>query len=464
LGKRKLLVKLETEIFGVYKEQLKDFNNNNKMNRNNYNNFNNNHSNNFSDNYSENFLLFNENEQNYLDINLLYPYQKRAFFDLDNFIKEKAKQNFNDKISTNLLPFGSITQFLGSSNSDLDTYLDIKTSEGFLDDKYNFIIFLYGCLKEKFKRSFNHVISNRLITFNFNYEIEKKIVKIDINFTNICGVLNSSLLKTYALYDQRFSILCIFLKKKLKDLNINFSNISKININNFSWTLILLTFLQDVINPPILPKLLSKLKKQKYLLSFKEKIKDENSSFNNSNNNTNFRSNFKENLYKENFNKNIGKVYGFYKYKLDFNGVKNFFEKNNKEIETKIPNFLEVFEDQEFLEELKAEKNEMSLSEIFLAFIEFIVFYFKFNSNFIYTSGLNYSEGFYSKSNLKKFKGFEDVNEKFHNDFLLLRDPIDKNYNPTKAVYSNNLEEIIKKLKEYYIELIQENNDNDNDK
>ena len=40
---------------------------------------------------------------------------------------------------------------------------------------------------------------------------------------------------------------------------------------------------------------------------------------------------------------------------------------------------------------------------------------------------------------------FEDINDKFHNDCVLLRDPIDKNYNPTKSVSTNILEEILKK-------------------
>ena len=91
------------------------------------------------------------------------------------------------------------------------------------------------------------------------------MVKIDLNFTNVNGALNSSLLKTYTLFDQRFSILSIYFKKIIKDLKIsNDGNNNQGRINNFSWTLILLTFLQDVLDPPIFPIL-----KQKYHICHK---------------------------------------------------------------------------------------------------------------------------------------------------------------------------------------------------
>ena len=72
-----------------------------------------------------------------------------------------------------------------------------------------------------------------------------------------CPYLHSILFRTYSLIDSRFSLLAITLKKFVEIIKIK-SKDNKIEfLNSFSWMILLITFLQDIINPQILPKLLS---------------------------------------------------------------------------------------------------------------------------------------------------------------------------------------------------------------
>ena len=76
----------------------------------------------------------------------------------------------------------------------------------------------------------------------------------DISITGFRSYFHSILFRTYSLIDARFSLLAITLKKfiQLLDLNSKF-----LFLNSFCWMVLLSTFLQDIIKPPILPKLLS---------------------------------------------------------------------------------------------------------------------------------------------------------------------------------------------------------------
>ena len=96
-------------------------------------------------------------------------------------------------------------------------------------------------------------VTTRLCLFTFEY----RKVKIDLNFYGICSVLGSSLLREYSLYDARLSILGVTLKSVIKKYKIKNTDNMKNYLNSFSWMLLLITFLQDVIDPPVLPKLLS---------------------------------------------------------------------------------------------------------------------------------------------------------------------------------------------------------------
>ena len=114
-----------------------------------------------------------------------------------------------------------------------------------------------------------------------------------------CPYLHSILFRTYSLIDSRFSLLAITLKKFVEIIKIK-SKDNKIEfLNSFSWMILLITFLQDIINPQILPKLLS----------------DKDNSIG---------------LYKIPYGNNSGKNFNYY---IDF---KNFIN-NTKEEYTQIP-------------------------------------------------------------------------------------------------------------------------------
>lgn len=366
--------------------------------------------------------LFNEGKflTNFLYKKHQYVYKTLSDV-LESFLKGK------NSLTACLFPFGSITQFLGSKDTDLDLYLDIQSSEP--EDKEHFIIDFFFYLKKNAGIDpIKCIISKRLLTFTFEHKANEKgdKIKVDINFSSFFGVLNSSLLRFYTQLDQRFAILAVYVKKKLQELKLKNENNNK--INNFSWTLILLTFLQDVVHPPVLPKVLSYVKDANKVIRIYERICKTISKKTWQNTRNNY---------------------------IDKETVKQFFH-NTQQTEHEIPDFLDFLQDekkvQEIFQQNKAPLNTMSLSELYIAFLEFVIFYYKFDSNFLYCSGLEKAEGFYGKSRLKY--DFEDINDNFKLNTLLIRDPIDKKYNPTEMVGDDAIKEIKSVLKKHYSELM----------
>lgn len=107
----------------------------------------------------------------------------------------------------------------------------------------------------------------------------------------------------------------------------------------------------------------------------------------------------------------------------------------------------------------KPNKNNMSCSEILLAFLEFIIFYFKYD--IIYADCSDKKEGF---ENINKLKNDESEFGKYYNKtynyfdkvngMYLIRDPIDPYYNPAQTLKDDYFEEFIENLKYGYISLI----------
>lgn len=91
-----------------------------------------------------------------------------------------------------------------------------------------------------------------VITFEF------KNINFDISVVGFCPYMHSALIREYSLIDSRFPLLSIAIKHITKTLKIN--NISDYKthsfLNCFSWVLLLIGFLQDIVNPPVLPKIL----------------------------------------------------------------------------------------------------------------------------------------------------------------------------------------------------------------
>ena len=362
--------------------------------------------------------------------------QKFIFLSLLNKINQNIYQKYKGKF--HLYPIGSMTEFLCINNSDIDLYLDIEQ----IISKYEKIEFLYhlrDIIGKIIKEMPNLYISTRLCVMSFKYKFDHgQQTDFDITLTGFCSYLHSILFRTYSLIDARFSLLAITLKKFIECLDINNK---KYYLNSFSWMVLLTTFLQDIIKPPILPKILS----NKYNYIIRRKI----SYATNSNRKHYYKSfeTFMDNLKEENillpdslFDK------------------KSLFERYNEQIRKNRQNI---------------EKNNLSCAEIFLYFLEFIIFYFKNDS--VYANCSIENEGYesmysilginnninktdkifseYFKNKYFKYKNYN--NNKIERDGLILvRDPIDSHYNPAHTLISENFNYFIENLKNGYFYLL----------
>ena len=156
------------------------------------------------------------------------------------------------KYKFNLYPYGSITEFLSSKKSDLDIYLEIKDLKNRPKNSIDFLKELYTYLSEKYKSKL--IISKRICLFKLNY----KELDIDLSVLGFSPYLHSSIFRSYSLMDSRFPILVFIIKYLVNELGIKYDNNKENNngyLNSFSWVLLIISFLQDIVNPPILPKL-----------------------------------------------------------------------------------------------------------------------------------------------------------------------------------------------------------------
>ena len=103
------------------------------------------------------------------------------------------------------------------------------------------------------------IISARLCVIKFKYGANN--IDFDISIMGFCPYLHSILFRTYSLIEPRFSLLAITLKKFIEIINIKNRENRNGFLNSFSWMILLITFLQDVIQPQVLPKILSDEKK-----------------------------------------------------------------------------------------------------------------------------------------------------------------------------------------------------------
>ena len=254
--------------------------------------------------------------------------------------------------------------------------------------------------------------------------------------------IHSFLFRKYCLIDPRFPMVGLTVKyiKDILCLDKNFF------LNSFCWMNLLVNFLQDIIYPPILPKLYS-------------------------NKNGNI-------IYKDFEFGNNKKKNGT----VNKESIKNFIFHLNKE---KIPISDIIFNKNKvkkiYKENIRKNKNELSCAEILLKFIEFIAFYFKCDT--IYSEISIEREGFFNMNEIKCLVNNKHQNdyfiEKYNNDFynyftnkylkskfyvnskkvrdgfILIRDPIDNHYNPgQKFKDERNFDDFIDKLRFCYSVLI----------
>ena len=354
---------------------------------------------------------------------------KNTYNNLIKFLTDNLPYSRNYKIQ--FIPFGSVTQFLNGKNGDIDLFLYIESKNRDAKDFKNFHQKILNELKEILSKNNKKLVihqTNRLCLFSFEFEE----IKIDINVYGICSYYGEVLLREYSLMDFRFPMLVVYLKYIISKYNIKNTEKDKLFINSFAWTNILLTFLQDILKPPLFPKLLNERNKKKIRIkvgggpgrSIKKELKDE----------------------------------------IKYQRIRNFdvldldLDKNN---DNNIDNIKNKFYKKEEKNERKNDNvdysNKMSLSEILLKFVQFIGYFFNYRYVMVNT---NYEyQGFISK--IEKIKSKDEFVKTVYNNCddpdntLLIREPFDHTYNPCKSVTSDKLDEIQEKFRKIYINILE---------
>ena len=330
-----------------------------------------------------------------------------------NQLEQELHSRFRDYYF-NLYPFGSITQFLNVDNSDLDIYLEVDCDNA---RRIKFINSLAFYIKDNIDENYQNVNSNRICLLSFNYQG----LKVDLSCIGLCPYLHSNILRTYAQMDARFPILAINIKLLIRKLELVNTEGNKVYLNSFCWMMLLITFLQDIISPPILPKLLVNANKTSIDIELGGKKRIDTSS----------------NYYLK--KKTIRMV-------LESTGIETM-EISEDNFDNAPDIYVSTIE----------KENPMSLSELFIKFLEFVIFYFKQDSLFVNFS-YNY-EGISSRSQIKNLLGDSRFRDYYYNRFMinpkgdiLFREPYDYNYNPGQTLTETKA--FIDKLKQAYFCLL----------
>ena len=191
-------------------------------------------------------------------------------------VYEKYRQIIMSIIDKNNLegtlvePYGSVVNNFLTKNGDIDISIvpnNIRKDE--------FIKYLKEIEDELVKEK-TIAIEKNSIYINSRYallsitDIETNI-NIDITVHNLLPINNSKLIRLYSLFDQRFHILGLFLKHWVKINNIN--GAQKGFLSSYALLILIIHFLQNIVEPKILPILQEINKEQqeyKYLNGEKE--------------------------------------------------------------------------------------------------------------------------------------------------------------------------------------------------
>ena len=361
---------------------------------------------------------------------------KSVFYSLDQYLHKKLF-NYNFK----LYPYGSSTEFLSDKDSDIDLFLDIsriETNEQKQKFLHNLIYFL-----KKFDKHVNSTISTRVCVITFKYYT----INFDMSIVGFCPYLHSVLIREYSLIDPRFPLLLIAIKHMIKTLRIN--NVSDDRnhsfLNSFSWSLLLIAFLQDIVQPPVLPKILSnsEIFITKAFFGYNKVEKEEE----------------EKNIEKNSDNK-FEKV----------NKLKNFesFINNMELYDVQIPLGLGNAEIRKQIYENQIKvKNNMTCAELLLNFLEFVIFHFKYDTIFVNCSFTH--EGFRSIDAINYFTSDDDSkflnyfktkyikrvkDDRGRDGYFLFRDPFDPRYNPGQTLKASSLKKFFSRLKMAYYNLL----------
>ncbi|CAI2366619.1 unnamed protein product [Moneuplotes crassus] len=166
-----------------------------------------------------------------------------------NVIQTLAKEWENE---CEIRPYGSISNgFLLKGSSDFD--LTCVFSKKMKKHPYSYTKNLCDMLNSKYgDNMWNYILSPRLFLLNTTLPDN---TEIEISFNNITGLLNSEYVRTLAEIDSRFHKLGYFIKYFVSSKNI-FESTRK--LNSFSLICMLIVFLQDQCDPPVLPRIIGK--------------------------------------------------------------------------------------------------------------------------------------------------------------------------------------------------------------
>ena len=277
---------------------------------------------------------------------------KKELKNVYNSLISEIKKEFSKEISSdifNKIKFYPLTLFFpftsfNSSENELNIALDILRLKYYLR-LVDIIYKLEKLLKKEYK-DFKKKYDSQNIKFIFKYNE----YNVSIIISGYSLYIQTIIFREYSLLDQRFPILILTLNFFLNQIGIDKEFPSFLHISLYY---LLISFLQDIINPPILPKLLTQDILNIHIIPCEIEL----------------------------IEKKINSI-------------------NNKCLH--IPKI--IFEKEKiktiYNEQIKNNQNKLTCSEIFLKFLEFIIFYFKFDS--VYSDlSLNY-EGFNSINNILK--------------------------------------------------------------
>ena len=217
---------------------------------------------------SENLQLFENyiilpiyNQINYINntpetVNLYSNVYNKYKDAINSIIKE------NNLEGTIVEPYGSIVNNFLTSDGDIDISIVPNNIS-----KIGFKVYLEQIEKELIKRELIedntdindvNVNGNSRIYISTRYtlltvtDLETNI-NIDITVHNLLPIKNTEMIRLYSLFDQRFHILGIFLKHWVKINHIKGSRNEF--LSSYALLLLIIHFLQDIVEPKVLPML-----------------------------------------------------------------------------------------------------------------------------------------------------------------------------------------------------------------
>ena len=343
------------------------------------------------------------------------------FKDTYNKLNKILHDKFKDRIF-NLYPYGSIAKLNCSSSSDLDCFLKIDT-----DDKEIIVTFvedLVKFIKEEIDNTLEEpTISARLCVINFKFND----IMVDLNIVGYTPYLHSVLFRIYNLLDARFSMLVLCIKYIIKEIGLKTISGETSFLNSFSWEMLIKAFLQDILKPPILPKLIEHSDQHKISVKFGKLF----------------------------FNVEGGK------------NLKNFI--NDMYTESITISDLNVEKAKKIYDDTIKIKNNMPCSELLLKFLFFVIFIFKGDS--IYVNNTKEKEGFENIIGIFKPKTLQDKKFRYYfrtkyrrfdikkrikkEGIFVFRDPYDTHYNPGQSLKESHEDIFYQKLKKAFYKLME---------